>query len=80
MYEREESQKVGKHLARFGIIAEPCWVVLGPFDSNNFDADFESRLLKAVFNVEQTVSLPVEQAASLLTKFPCLSYASPKVA
>jgi len=62
VYEREESKETGKHLARLGIIAEPCWAVIGPFDVANFDADFEERLLKTVFNVGQTVSLPGELA------------------
>jgi len=48
-YEHTEHQESGKHLAHLGIIAEPCWTVLGPFASANFDADFEERLLKAVF-------------------------------
>lgn len=56
LHERAESKKTGKHLARVGIIAEPCWAVLGPFDSDNFDADFEGRLLKAVFDVSYTCS------------------------
>jgi len=57
-----KSAETVKHLARLGIIVEPCWAVLGPFDGNNFDADLENRLLKTVFNVKQTVSLLNELA------------------
>ncbi len=79
LYEREsrvccqlarESKETEKHLARLGIIAEPCWAVLGPFDGNNFDADFESRLLKAVFNVGRVWPKPTRQEAAELAEFP----------
>ena len=51
LYESSDIKECGKHLAAVGIIAEPYWSVIGPFESNNFDAVFQEKLIQAVFTV-----------------------------
>ncbi len=63
--EHYEEQSAGKYLRQFGLIPEPYWRITGVFDEN-VPAEVEQKILKAVWDGEQTEELTWRVSDDLL--------------